>query len=321
MRRRRQGGFTLIELMVALLVSSLLVGMILAIFSRMSLAYRGQQQVAGVQQVLAAARALIEIDAKQAGLGMAPGFTTNLTGASVLSPVQVTDSSTGPDQIKFFYADTSVQAVVSGSGSGSWPASLDLDPATGLLPGEPDPVVQFSPGDLIVLSRAITNTASNLSPYGGGQANRATYIACVARISPASGSVVIGSPDRIVLDIASPWGWGGSGDGPCTEPPVPGQTMVYKLVAHAYRIDTSTPARAALGPLQQSVTGGLLGNAEVWNDLAYGFTDIQTAERLVLQGIVVSAIDPDGDGDFSHDWYSDGTQDAMNTVPPDPAAP
>lgn len=319
-RRRRQGGFTLIELMIALLVSSLLVGMILAIFSRMSLAYRGQQQIAGVQQVLAAARALIELDARQAGLGMAQGFTTNIQGPSVtLFPVQVFDSSTGPDQIRFFYADTSVQAVVSRSGIGSWPASLDLEPATGLPPGDPDPVVQFSPGDLIVLSRAITNTIDNLSPSGG--ANRAMYIACVARISPAPDSVVIGSPDSIALDTALPWGWGGIGDGPCTETPLAGQTMVYKLVAHAYRIDTSTSARAALGPLQQSVTGGLLGDAEVWNDLAYGFTDIQTAERVVAPSFTPDTSDPDRDGDFNRDWYSDESQSAMNNVPPVPPIP
>jgi prepilin-type N-terminal cleavage/methylation domain-containing protein len=71
---RTQRGFTLIELMVALVVSSLLVGLILAIFSRMSLAYRGQQQIAGLQQVLAAARATIEADAKQAGFAMPQGF-------------------------------------------------------------------------------------------------------------------------------------------------------------------------------------------------------------------------------------------------------
>src|SRR5215475_3569971 len=115
MTRRRQRGFTLIELMVALLVSSLLVGMILAIFTRMSLAYRSQQQIAGVQQILAAARAAIELDAKQAGLGMPQGFKTAMTGTALQLPVQVTNSSTAPDQVALFYADTSIQALVSAS--------------------------------------------------------------------------------------------------------------------------------------------------------------------------------------------------------------
>ncbi|MEO7734004.1 MAG: prepilin-type N-terminal cleavage/methylation domain-containing protein, partial [Kofleriaceae bacterium] len=94
--KRGQRGFTLIELMVALVISSLLVGMILAIFSRMSIAYRGQQQIAGVQQVLAAARATIEFDAKQAGLAMPQGFIYN--DSLVHQAVSVTNSNTGPDQ-------------------------------------------------------------------------------------------------------------------------------------------------------------------------------------------------------------------------------
>src|SRR5678816_184253 len=86
----------------------------------------------------------------------------------------------------------------------------------------------------------------------------------------------------------------------------PDKTMVYKFVAHAYRIDTSTPARAALGPLQQSQTGGLLGDADVWNDLAYGFTDLQAAERIYRPSPPPPPNnDPDVDGDVKRDWYSD----------------
>ncbi|MBP6847554.1 MAG: prepilin-type N-terminal cleavage/methylation domain-containing protein, partial [Kofleriaceae bacterium] len=50
-RRRQPGrrGFTLIELMIALTISALLIGMILSIFTRMSTAYRTQQYVADLQ--------------------------------------------------------------------------------------------------------------------------------------------------------------------------------------------------------------------------------------------------------------------------------
>src|SRR5215510_15536209 len=195
-----QRGFTLIELMIALLISSLLVGMILAIFSRMSLAYRGQQQIAGVQQVLAAARAMIELDAKQAGLGMAQGFTTNIDLSKKLSPVQVFDSNTGPDQIRFFYADTSIQAVVSDpKDQNDWPNSLKVKPAPGPFLGDPDFVTLFAPGDLIVISTPNTTVPSLLagtpeaSPFG--EANITQYTACVVRISPAPDSVTLGSPD------------------------------------------------------------------------------------------------------------------------------
>jgi prepilin-type N-terminal cleavage/methylation domain-containing protein len=301
---RRQRGFTLIELMVALLVSSLLVGMILAIFSRMSLAYRGQQQIAGVQQVLAAARAAIELDAKQAGLAMPQGFTSMPTGGAgtVMSPVQVIDSATGPDQIAFFYADPTTQAVV--TAASVWP-SLSVDQVTG-----------FAAGDLIVLSTVDT---TQTSPFAG-EPNITKYTTCAMRLDPVNG-VVAGPPARLVIETVAPWGWN-AGNGPCAGAPAAG-AMVYKLVAHAYKIDVPAapaPARSALGVLQLSYNGGLLGANDAWNELAYGFTDIQTAERVVLPPPpAVAGTDPDADGDGYRDWYSGAAQNAMNTVPP--AAP
>src|SRR5262249_17175080 len=119
---KRPRGFTLIELMVALVVSSLLVGMILAIFSRLSIAYRGQQQIAGVQQVLAAARATIELDAKQAGLALPQGFKFANTNTQTHAAVSVINNSNGPDQIYFYYADTTVQAAV--QNAPSWPSTV-----------------------------------------------------------------------------------------------------------------------------------------------------------------------------------------------------
>ena len=279
-------GFTLIELMVALLISSLLVGMILAIFSRMSLAYRGQQQIAGVQQVLAAARSTIELDAKQAGLGIAQGFKTASTGATLQSQVRVINSSTGPDQIAFFYGDPSIQAAASAA-QPSWPTQLAVDT-----------VVGFVAGDLIVLTRPDTTNANQVDP---SSANVTTFTACVVRVASVGAT-------SLAITSAAPWGWGGVGNGPCS---VPGAgTMVYRFVAHAYRIDTTSTARSALGALQQSPTGGLLGNAEVWTDLAYGFSDIQVALRWYDNG----AVDLDGDGDVRRNWYSSAAQTTMTSA-------
>lgn len=312
--RRRSAGFTLIELMIALLISSLLVGMILAIFSRMSLAYRGQQQIAGVQQVLAAAGAAIDLDAKQAGFAMAQGFTsqpTEAAGKGLQSPVQVTDGGGGPDELRLFYADPTAQSVVvQDPVLSGWPAGLDIDPDPGPFPPAAPPT-RFVPGDLIALVNA--DTATVPSPIDSTEANITQYTTCVAQISAAPGSVGSGSPVHLVLETAGPWGWGTAGDGPCAKPPTAHSTMVYRFVAHAYHIDTSTSARAGLGPLQQSQTGGLLGDAEVWNDIAYGFTDLQTALRVYQKA---AAVDLDGDGDPQRDWYSGANQSTLNPAPP-----
>jgi prepilin-type N-terminal cleavage/methylation domain-containing protein len=264
----RERGFTLIELMVALVVSSLLVGMILAIFSRMSLAYRGQQQIAGVQQVLAAARATIELDAKQAGLELPQGFkyaadpnAPSSTAPAPRSPVTVTDSSTGPDQLFFYYADPTMQ------------------------------------------SRVVANVATAANPAGG--ADIATYNACVLRIQSLTAT-------SLTFEAASPWGR--SDTSHCALATT--LTMVYKFVAHAYRIDTTRPA---LGVLQQSPTGGLTGTAaDAWTDLAFGFTDIQTALRIYTS---TAGTDLDGDSDGFRDWYSGSGQATMTQSPTMPALP
>jgi prepilin-type N-terminal cleavage/methylation domain-containing protein len=294
MNRRRQRGFTLIELMVALVVSSLLAGMILAIFSRMSTAYRGQQQIAGVQQVLAAARATIELDARQAGLAMAQGF--KLAGdasppalqSTMHSPISIINNNDGPDELALFYADPTNQAVVTAV-VGAW----DGTPSVTV-----DPAVDFLPGDLVVLSTADLTKDNPINPAG---AHLATYDACVLQIVTPGG--IAGA--TVTFSTVAPWGVAGSAH---CKPPTPGKTMMYRFVAHAYRIDPD-PARTAQGPLQRSLTGGLIGTAaDGWTDLAYGFTDLQTALEL-YDGDGIDTLDPDIDG--NRDWYSGERQEEL----------
>jgi prepilin-type N-terminal cleavage/methylation domain-containing protein len=304
MNTERQRGFTLIELMVALVVSSLLVGMILAIFSRMSLAYRGQQQIAGVQQVLAAARATIETDAKQTGFGMAQGFKIATDAPRLHWPVQITDSSTGPDKVAFFYADPSAQSVVTVAAvQANWQAipSVVVDTTAG-----------FAPNDLVVLTKVDTSTNTPIAGEAGIEANIATYDACVMQLVPTA----VGAT-TLTFSTQPPWGIPSSSQ--CTLPTV--GTVIYKFVARGYRIDPNA-AKATLGALQQSPTGGLFKSEALdgWADVAYGFTDIQTALQVY-----------DGDGNDSADldtdplreWYSDAQQDTQTGtgVPPPPAAP
>lgn len=289
--KRRQAGFTLIELMVALVISSLLVGMILAIFSRMSMAYRGQQQIAGVQQVLSAARAQIEFDAKQAGFGMSQGFSF-AGDLRVHQAVRITNNNAGPDVVAFFYGDSSTQAAVTGTASWSLLKTLDVDSPIG-----------FKVDDIVILSVSDLTSQSGLN---SGEANIAKFTACALQIS----SVVPGAPGRLSFRTALPWGRPGEPHCP-TNPPI--GSMIYKLVAHAYRIDTSTVARAAVGPLQMSSTGGLLapvGGTDVWDDQAFGFTDLQTSLQVFDRTRDASDTpDPDTDGD--RDWYSDNMQDQL----------
>jgi prepilin-type N-terminal cleavage/methylation domain-containing protein len=292
--KRGQRGFTLIELMVALVVSSLLVGMILAIFSRMSIAYRGQQQIAGVQQVLAAARATIEFDAKQAGLAVPQGFM--FAGDTRLHPpVSVINSSVGPDQIAFFYADPSVQAVV--QAPFAWGPTFTVDDASG-----------FAVNDLVVVTTADMTTLG-LNPATDG--NIAKYAACVLKVQ---------SKTLTTVTFFTTPPYGSVNEVHCAGLPVPSATtMIYKFVAHGYRIDTTTAGNAALGPLQLSQNGGLLLGADTWTTLAFGFTDIQTSLQVFHSATALmpppgDTLDPDTDP--LRDWYSSGLQDTLTQATP-----
>jgi hypothetical protein len=266
--------------------------MILAIFSRMSLAYRSQQQIAGVQQILAAARAAIALDAKQAGLGMPQGFKTAITGATLQSPVQVTNASNGPDQIALFYADTSAQALLT-----------QATPVTFTNPVGFDDVSSFNNNDLVVLTTVSTAASPLSNPPTNPLPDIATYDACILKIA-----TVTLATEQVTFDTSAPWGTAFTH---CTNI-VQSRTMMYHFVAHAYRIDP-TVARLPLGALQRSQTGGLLsnlpGNLEVWNDLAFGFSDLQTAVRIYDPTSTVD-LDNDSDNDVKRNWYSSAEQDA-----------
>ncbi len=293
-RRRTERGFTLIELMVALVVSSLLVGMIFAIFIRMSTAYRTQQQVAEVQSKLAAARAKIELDAKQAGFGMSNGFYMAFPGGVRVSPLRVINNADGPDEVAFVYADPSLQ-VATRTDVGAT-CNLRLCDRLGSTEG-------FRPGDVVVMSTLSWDTADGYKDPG--EPKVAQFGACVFQLSGVG-------PNSFAFSEAAPWGsfFGAH----CQAPPVVGTTIFYKLAARHWRID---PARPADGVLQLSTKGSLVG-VDDWQDQAYGFTDLQVATRFFEPFDVTDTLDPDTDP--RRDWYS-GEQQELNTEPAVALAP
>lgn len=285
--KRTQRGFTLIELMIALLISSLLVILLLSIFARLSFAYRQQSDVVGVTQKLAGARQLIDLDAKQAGLEVSNGFKLAADGSPAganlkHSPIVVKNSATAPDEVGFYYADKSKQALVTSTGV--------LDVAI-----EVDDASDFAAGTLVVLSTVETATTTNpIDPVN--DAKLSTFDACVLQINNISGTSVT---------FETTGNWGSATNDHCA-PTVSGKTMMYAFVARYWRLD---PARPAEGVLQLAANGNLVAN-ETWSDQAYDFTDLQVATYFYDDATDDSdTADPDSDG--SRDWYSDDEQDTL----------
>jgi hypothetical protein len=279
--------------MIALTISSLMVAMILSIFTRMSTAYRSQQNIADLQRILISGQDLVQRDVRQAGFQLIDGF--RVSGPTNIHPaVEIRDNASGfgPDELHVFYADPSAQARVLTFDSTS--VTVDFGSFT------VDDVDQFAIGDVIVISnREAAVVGTTIVTH-----NRA----CVAQISAINGTV---------FSVRTNGNWGEVGNNQCDETksvhnvPSPTNTMVYRFVAHGYRLDAT---RRELGVLQLSASGGLVND---WQDLGLGFTDLQVASHW-YEGEDDSGRQltdtADLDSDPQRDWYSGVDQNALTAL-------
>jgi prepilin-type N-terminal cleavage/methylation domain-containing protein len=280
-RSAGQAGLTLIELMIAVVVSSILMGFVLGISAQVSSGYRQQSKVTDLSQTLRAAREAIAADARRAGYRITRLRTgTGAFGSTVttdLPPVMVDngDTANAPDLVRFFYADGAAGARVQ---------SIDADLESVLV----DDATGFVAGDLVVL------TAPMLVDVTGTRV--AEWDACAVVITGVGGATVE------LAGAQAPWN---QPNNPHCDVPAAavtgGEVVLHRLVARAYRIDQS---RGTEGILQLSPSAGLV--AGDWVDLGEGFTDLQLATRFFEDG---DTADVDGDGDQERDWYAGEAQE------------
>ena len=93
-------GFTIIELLIAMSVASLVAMSGFALFNQSNASFQTQENVGEAQQNARVAMDRISRDIRTAGFGLpTPPYTLSYAGASFSNPVTVGDSSTGPDTI------------------------------------------------------------------------------------------------------------------------------------------------------------------------------------------------------------------------------
>ena len=281
--RGREGGFTMIELMVSMVLVSLLVAMVFTLFVQMSTAFRTQSQISDLQQGLIAAETVLGREVRSAGLFVPDGFRIG-ADADFHRPIEVINASDGPDELHVFAADPSKQARVTGMALASDEITVD----------DPD---DFAAGDLVLLTDPQVPDP-DITPVPPQ-----SYDACVVQIADISGTTVS-------LETDAPWGTPGQthcGSVAVANVEINADTMMYLFSARGYRID---PARKDLSVIQRSETAGL---DDDWEDLGLGFTDLQVATRWDEPGDLV---DSDDDGDPETDWYSGDDQDALTAPSP-----
>lgn len=315
MKRVRQAGLTMVEIMVSLVLVAIACAFVFSIQVRMSSALRDQATVSEVQQTLRSASDLLTRDLRMAGyLAQSIGAANNLLG-NAQSPIMVKNGGAGPDELTIMYADTSLVAVVSPTnGSDSFLNLLSLftttvtDP-TGL---RPTPVSGFSVGQTVLATQARPQYDAT-----------GTIITVPAGIGCVIGITGIIPPDKIVT---SPLGsiWNLLANLQCTGLVSPllgsilsiltvwnnGYMEFTKLVYKTYRIrDRTVDPRGVLQMCDWSTTTTFCApNGPDWQDLALGIVDMQIALYVKLD---TSQPPCAPDGDATHDWFSSSNMDAL----------
>lgn len=323
--RRAQRGLTLVELMIAVLVASLLIAFVFDIQGRMSNAFRSQTNIGSLQQGVRAANELIARDARLTGF-MAPngirvsskfltspptGLVPDLVqldgpGNAFVPALVIANNPAGmapdrmqPDRVHFFYADPNplVHTVV-----------VEFNDTTSVVVSDAS---SFKDRDLLLFARRDPTLQPH--PLGNDMPVMTNYFTCLVR------ATTVDTTTNVITfaDTSEPFNTPGNehcfANSATREAAIAvgtgEKTQVFRLVARAYQIDTSSSARLQIGPLERSETGGLLGEAD-WQEIGIGFVDLQISQRYVEE--VPDPDDLDADGDTRADWYT-------STPPPLPA--
>jgi len=178
-RRRRQGGFTLIELMISLVLFSFVIAGVLAVAVAMAAGFREQKVTIGAES---SGRAVMEF-LGEAVRGASPGVPTGARTVTAGVPfgdivfldddsgatncaqgaVEVINSSTGPDQLRLVFAYGSIststtQAMTEAS------TTLDVVDVTGFAPDDLILVTNYVQGHIAKVASVAGNTLS-LEPW------------------------------------------------------------------------------------------------------------------------------------------------------------
>ncbi|MBL4633329.1 MAG: prepilin-type N-terminal cleavage/methylation domain-containing protein [Kofleriaceae bacterium] len=288
---RSQAGTTLVELMIAMIISSIVVFFLFTIQSRMSQAYNGQGTVSEITQNLQAARQMLVRDIRMAGYGLGDG---TVSAVSAFDPTATVDgdgnislpgftvnnnaNGDGNDSFRLLFAnsedDIFILGYTPGAGAKVW---FDYDTPDGSDPG-------FSVNDTLIIS------GRNDS--------------CIISIT----LITLGTPSRV--HFSNTGAFNSAQNNHCDDALSGTSIKVSRLSSRSYRID---PIRKVEGYLQMSPSGEVVAND--WVDMGVGFTNLQIATRY-FNNTPPTTLDPDGDGDNDRDWYSSGNQATYDPLTP-----
>jgi prepilin-type N-terminal cleavage/methylation domain-containing protein len=259
MRKNPQGGFTLIELMVAVVISPIAMYFVFSVYTRMSQAMRVQTRIGEVTQTLVTAQEVLAKDLRSAGYLSSAfvGVNPNLAAGGVLGPLRVVNGGGGygSDFVAMGYADLDGSARISKGQKPAFPAAETRVDSYGT----------FAVGDVAVAIRM----GGNADFLGKSCIIQITQLNAGPKIQHNPGvSPYNSAANEHCKSLKPVWADG------------------YTVFAHYY----------PRGVLEMSPSGGLV--AGDWQPLAMGIVDLQVAVRVRDNDAVDQDADGDATRDW-----------------------
>jgi prepilin-type N-terminal cleavage/methylation domain-containing protein len=179
-RRDGQAGFTLVELMIATVLLSLVIAMTLQLAFTMVEGYRSQRAALAVERNARGAIDLIANAARAASTGVVTGDLRDAAGCTAAVGIAIENHDDGPDRLTVIYgitgALTSTRAMVNGTTT-----SFPVTDASGL-----------SAGDLVIVTNGDVGRVYPVTTLAGDQIY-STLGGCAGLVMPdlAAGSLVV----------------------------------------------------------------------------------------------------------------------------------
>lgn len=160
-RRDRQRGFTLVELMVAMVLTTLLIGIMFQVALVVLRSYRQHREAVAIQRSARGSLDLIADAVRNGSAGVPTGQLIDATGCTPdLTAVAVINSEDGPDELSVINASGGIVTSLREDYEDSTGDMLVTD-ATGLRAGDLVIVTDFNTGHVMHVSDTPTDNGDN----------------------------------------------------------------------------------------------------------------------------------------------------------------
>lgn len=164
-RRRKQRGFTLVELMISLLLFSVAIAGALSVAGTMVQGYSEQRQAVAAETAVRVPMDFLTDVLRQASPGVASGQIWD-TATCTSSAITVTNSSSGSDKLDVIYASGGAFTSTRGAYTEAT-TTLEVTNASALAVGDQVVITNTGTGHLVKITAIAGNTLTLASPCSG----------------------------------------------------------------------------------------------------------------------------------------------------------